>query len=60
MNRWTAFHTGVLVTAMTLGALCAATHHPNILRFAIVVALAAFALAGRAYDVHLTSKGKKP
>jgi len=58
MNRYTAFYLGILVGAMTLGALAGATHHPNIRTFATLLALAAFALACRAYEVHI-SKGIK-
>ncbi|MBO1739705.1 hypothetical protein [Leifsonia sp. TF02-11] len=59
MNRWTAFYTGILVGAITLGVLAGVTHHPNILTFSILLALAAFALACRAHEVHLLSKGKQ-
>lgn len=58
MNRWTAFYTGVLLAAMLLAVLAAASHHPNILMFANVLAVGAFALAGRAYDVHISRKDK--
>ncbi|WP_434315878.1 hypothetical protein [Leifsonia sp. P73] len=58
MNRYTAFYIGILVGAMILGAGAGASHHPNIRNFAILLALAAFALACRAYEVHLLSKGK--
>lgn len=57
MNRYTAFYTGILVGAMILGAGAGASHHPNIRMFAILLALAAFALAARAHEVHI-SKGK--
>jgi len=56
MNRFLFFYLGMLFAAIALGVAAGATHHPNILTFAIVLALAAFALAGRAYDVHISRK----
>lgn len=56
MNRFLFFYLGVLFAAILLGAIAGATHHPNILTFSIVLALGAFALAGRAYDVHMAGR----
>lgn len=56
MNPFIFFYFGLLFAAILLGVIAGATHHPNILTFSIVLALAAFALAGRAYDIHISRK----